>query len=292
MKLYKKYNLNDDVGFLNVELTTDNAKWIDPMMMHMDKSQMGMECCEIVQDFFSKLLEIAISKNDNLGYKYTQHFSEMNETRIGYSQNKPNGLSGGENLGREIYTLIRKSNAIRTGMIGDIFDASVMIENLGPDKISDFITSLIFEKLINYTQNECLKYNIPLKTVTIKNGFWSHDMKKWIHDVKVELPFDEESNMAIVFVPKNFTEGKVIYSYKRFYNKAMLPYLGKVAVENKLDGLIKILKDKTRKPLYKNIRKKYPCTRENVSNFIMEHEDVYNGYKEKQLKYIGYKNYK
>lgn len=292
MRLYKKYNLSDNVDFIDVELSTDNEKWIDPMMMHMDKSQMGIKCCQIVQQYFSGLLEVAIAKDDTAGYKYTKHFVEMNETRLGYSAKKPNGLSGGENLGIEIYDLIKNSKAIYTEKIGDIFDASVMIEGLGVDKISDFITSLIFEELIEFTQRECLKYNIPMQEVFIKNRYWSYDKQAWVHNIVKKLPYDEESNMAIVFVPKKFVERKTIYSYGRFYSKAMIPFLGKVAVENRLYGLIRILKDKTIKPFYKKIRKQHPCTRENVNNFIAKHYDVYSNYKRKQLEYIGYSNYK
>lgn len=292
MRLYKKYNLSDNVEFIDVELSTDNEKWIDPMMMHMDKSQMGIKCCQIVQQYFSGLLELAIAKDDTAGYKYIKHFVEINETRLGYSAKKPNGLSGGENLGKEIYDLIKNSKAIYTEKIGDIFDASVMIEGLGVDKISDFITSLIFEELIEFTQMECLKYNIPMQEVFIKNRYWSYNKQAWVHNIVKKLPYDEESNMAIVFVPKKFVEGKTIYSYGRFYSKAMIPFLGKVAVENRLYGLIRILKDKTIKPFYKKIRKQHPCTRENVNNFIAKHYDVYSNYKRKQLEYTGYSNYK
>lgn len=292
MRLYKKYNLSDNVDFIDVELSTDNEKWIDPMMMHMDKSQMGIKCCQIVQQYFSGLLELAIAKDDTAGYKYIRHFVEINETRLGYSAKKPNGLSGGENLGKEIYDLIKNSKAIYTEKIGDIFDASVMIEGLGVDKISDFITSLIFEELIEFTQMECLKYNIPMQEVFIKNRYWSYNKQAWVHNIVKKLPYDEESNMAIVFVPKKFVEGKTIYSYGRFYSKAMIPFFGKVAVENRLYGLIRILKDKTIKPFYKKIRKQHPCTRENVNNFIAKHYDVYSNYKRKQLEYTGYSNYK
>lgn len=292
MRLYDKYKLNENVDFIDVELTTDNKIWIDPMMMYMDKSPLGLKCCTIVQDYFSTLLEFAINKDDANGRLYTKNFVEMNETRLGYSFDKPRGNSGGESLGLEIYSLIRESKAIDTEFIGDIFDAGVMIQKLGIDKVSDFITSLIFEDLIIFTQDECKKYNIPMKNVTIKNYYWSAVEQRWIHNICVQLPFDEESNMAIVFVPKKFVEKKQVYSYGRFYNKAMLPYYGNEAVENRLYGLIRILKDKTIKPLYREIRKKNPCTRENVYQFIMNHRDIYDEYKRRQMSVINYKNYK
>lgn len=292
MKLYDKYNIKDNVDFIDVELTTDNEKWIDPMMMYMDKSQMGIKCCQIVQQYFSTLLNFAIDKDETNGNLYTKYFTEMNETRLGYSINKPKGLSGGEKLGKQIFDLITNSNAINTELIGDIFDASVMIEKLGIDKISDFITSLIFEELISFTQSQCLKYNIPMQKVDFKNKFWSYTEQKWLSPKNVELPYDDDSKMAIVFVPKIFVEHKLVYSYNRFYGKAMIPYLGKEAVTNRIEGLIRILKDNTIKPLYKKIKEQNPCTRKNVNVFISNHNDVYNEYKRKQMSYINYQNYR
>lgn len=291
MKLYEKYSLPNNAEFVDIELETDNEKWIDPMMMHMDKSAMGIKCCQIVQEYFSTLLNFAIDGDRQKGYLYTKYFSEMNETRLGYSKNKPKGLSGGENLGKCIFDLIENSKAIDTELIGDIFDAGVMIEKFGIDKMSDFITSLIFEELIKFTQKQCLKYNIPTKIVKIKNKYWSYKNHQWKNG-NTQLPYDQKSNMAIIFVPKKFVEKKLVYSHERFYNKAMIPYLGKEAVTNRVEGLIRILKDKTIKPLYKEIRKQNPCTKNSVNNFINNHQDVYETYKRKQMSYINYKNYK
>lgn len=292
MKLFTKYNIPDNAGFVNVELAKDNTVWIDPMMMHMDKSEMGKRCCLIVQQYFSHLLKLAINNDYKMGYLYTKNFSEINETRLGYSRNKPNGLSGGEHLGNKIFDLIKDSNAIKTGMIGDIFDAEVMIEKLGVDKLSDFISNLILEELVLYTQEECMKYNIPLQDVLLKRKYWSYSNHKWVSNQILKLPFDFESNMAIIFIPKSFCENKSIYSYQKFYNKGMIPFLGKEAVSNRIRGLIRILKDKSIKPYYKMIKKQNPCNRDNVSKFISNHTDVYKEYKDKQLKYSNYQNYK
>lgn len=292
MKLFKKYNLPADADFVNIELTTDNKIWIDPIMMYMDKSDMSIKCCTIVQQYFKKLLEFAVNKDYKNGYLYTNDFREINETRLGYSVSRPNGLSGGEHLGNEMFNLIKNSEAVETGLIGDIFDAGVMIEKLGIDKMSDFITSLIFEELVLYTQNQCLKYNIPTINVKLNRKYWSYIDQKWIDSQNIDLPFDDESNMAIVFVPKKFCENKLVYSYKRFYSKSMIPFLGQEAVNNHMIGLIRILKDNTIKPLYKEIRKQNPCTRERVNQFINTHNDVYKEYKKSQLTYINYKNYK
>lgn len=292
MKLYEKYNLPVDVDFINVELTTDNEYWIDPMMMYMDKSLMGKKCCEIVQQYFSVLLELAMCNDTINGYLYTKDFIEMNETRLGYSKNEPKGSSGGEALGKEIFDLIINSKAVKTELIGDIFDASVMIGKLGIDKMSDFITSLIFEELIDYTQSECRRYNITMKKININKMYWSYQKQDWVKGNDINLPYDEESKMAIVFIPKKFTESKLVYSYSRFYGKGMIPYLGRSAVDNRLEGLIRILKDGTIKPFYKNIRKQYPCTRKNVNDFINNHNEVYDEYKRKQMTYVNYKTYK
>ena len=68
MKLFTKYNIPDNAGFVNVELAKDNTVWIDPMMMHMDKSEMGKRCCLIVQQYFSHLLKLAINNDYKIDF--------------------------------------------------------------------------------------------------------------------------------------------------------------------------------------------------------------------------------
>jgi hypothetical protein len=292
MRLYDKYHLTGEIDFLNVVLDTDNRVWIDPMMMHMDKSEMGQTCCAIVRDYFATLLDYAILGDNTNGLAYAEHFTEFNETRLGYSADCPRGVSGGATLGREIFYLIRGSKATKTELIGDIFDGCVMIEKLGVDKMSDFITSLILEELISYTQEQCELHGIPMIETKLKSKYWSHTENKWVNSGKILLPYDEELQLAIVFVPIKFVEDGLVYSYDRFYNKGMIPYLGRQAVANRIDGLIRILKDKTIKPLYKAIRERNACTRANVNAFIVEHPEVYDEYKRKQLAYVNYETYK
>lgn len=291
LKLYQKFNLNNNVDFLDVELITDNKLWIDPMMIYMDKSEMGINCCRMIQEYFKSLLDFAIKNDDFNGKKYTNNFREINETRLGYSANEPNGLSGGKNLGYQIYEIIKKSNAVKTNLISDIFDASVMIEGLGIDKLSDFITNIILEQLIAYTQKECKKYNIPMQNVSLKYKMWSSSDNIWKNINSLQLPFDEESNLAIIFIPKKYVEKKLVFSHVSFYNKGMIPYLGEEAVKNRIYGLIRILKYKTI-PHKGKIKKAYPCTRGNVNKFINDHPNVYYDFKTKYQKYKNYNNYK
>ncbi len=291
MRLYKKYNITEETDFVNVEINGDNKIWIDPMMIHMDSSELGIRCCEIIKEYFDKLLYCATTRDDNTAYCLYKHFVEMNETRTGYSKEKPKGLSGGKGLGKTIYDIIKNSEALNTLAVRDIFDSSVMIKGLGIDKLSDFISSLIFEELIIYTQLKCEEYEIPMLPIEIKHKYWSQSRNKWINGT-VELPFDEESNLAIVFLPKRFVEKNLVYSHNRFYKDAMLPYLYDDAVRNRLEGLIRILKDESIKPNKTAIRKKYPCKRNVINHFIEEHSSVYLDYRERKMKYLSYNNYK
>ena len=66
----------------------------------------------------------------------------------------------------------------------------------------------------------------------------------------------------------------------------MMPYYEKIALNNPSMGLVKILK-RGIVPAKTKIRKKYPCKKDDVLDFIIENPDVYLSYKEKQIKYIS-----
>lgn len=162
-----------------------------------------------------------------------------------------------------------------------------MLENVGYDKISDMTICIILEELILYTQEICSKYNIPMSEHKLNRPIWSSSLNKWINIENVLLP--THNNTPIILIPLYYAKPNLIYTYNRFYNHQMLPHYEKIALANPSEGLIRILK-RGIVPSRTKIRNRYPCIKPNVINFIQEHPDEYQAYKEKQLLYVTYNN--
>ena len=287
MTFNEKYHVSDS-KYINIELDTDNELFLDPYLIYLGKDEMSNRCSNRIVNYFSQLLKSAEHNNDNLGEYLVKYLQENNEVRLGYSQSKPCGKGFGKNKGLELYNNIKNSKAIKSGLVKDIFDASIMVENVGYDKISDMTICIILEELINFTQSICLEHNIQMQQVKLNRPVWSDEKNKWIQIDKVNLPC--HNGTPIILIPSNYAKSKLIYTYIRFYNMQMMPYYEKYARNNPSAGLVRILKRGTI-PAKGKIRKAFPCVKPNVLDFIHKNPSEYLSYKERELKHGNYDNF-
>lgn len=287
MKFNEKYLVKDNNEYINIDLETDNELFVDPYLIYLGEDEMSKRCSNRIVNYFTQLLEAAENKDDNTGHYLVKYLQENNEVRLGYSKFNPCGKGLGKNKGLELFDNIKNSKAMKSGLVKDIFDASVMLENVGYDKISDLTICIILEELIAYTQEICLKYSIPMFEQKLYRPIWSDSKNKWIEKENVLLPL--HNNIPIILIPNSYAKSTLTYTYNRFYNHQMMQHYEKIALKNPSDGLVRILK-RGIVPAKTKIRKKYPCIKPNVVDFINEYPTEYFSYKDKQLKYINYNN--
>ncbi len=286
MTFNEKFKVEDD-RYINIELDTDNELFVDPYLIYLGEDEFSIRCSNKVVNFFSQLLIAAEINDDDFGEYLVKHLQENNEVRFGYSKNKPCGKGLGINKGIELYNNIKNSKAMKSGLVKDIFDASIMLDNVGYDKISDLTICIILEELIEFTQMICSEHNIKMVPVELNRPVWSDKENKWIDVHRIMLPV--HNNCPIILIPTNYANQELKYSYSRFYSKQMMPYYERYAINNPSEGLIRILK-RGIVPAKTKIREKYPCKKPTVVDFINANPNEYLSYKDKQLKYINYNN--
>lgn len=283
MTICQKYGIKEDTDFCDINLKQDNRLFVDPYMIAIDKSDLATKCHNDVVVYFSQLLSYARSNNKEEGYKLVEHLKENNEFRLGYSKDKSRGNGFGEERGRQLFDEIQSSSTTKAGILEDIFDTSVMIKGVGADLISDLTLNIICKNLINYTQEQCKKYSIPMELIKLKRPVWSPEANEWARNYQTMLPVDD--GKPIIMVPKDFARNDLVYNHTRFYNKGMMVYYENMVMSNHVTSLMRALKQGY-KPHKGKIRKAYPCLKDSVIEFIERQPDIYKAYKEKQLKYI------
>lgn len=287
MTFKEHFKINDEVNFKDIELGTDNMLFVDPYLIYISDDVLSVQCSNKIVDYFTKLLKYAKLGDKGNGYKLVKYLQENNEIRLGYSKGTPIGRGLGSNKGKELFDILCKSEAVKTGLVSDIFDASIMIEKVGYDKISDLTINIILYELIKYTQEQCKLYNVYTETVKLKRPVWCTEEEKWTMMESIQLPvFD---NRPIILVPKNFVRPHLVYTYSRFYNIEMLPHYEREVMKDSSCGLVKILK-RGIVPFRTKIRKEYPCLKNNVISYIAEHPTDYEKYKYNQLNYVKEEN--
>ena len=161
-----------------------------------------------------------------------------------------------------------------------ILSKKIGVYNIGEDKVSDLITTIIFQDLIKYTQKQCDLWKIPTENVNLDKMCWNSELEIW-EKVSKKLPI--HLNKPIVFVPKSFVGKKYIFSYEKLYRELIIPKYKEIELKKNNSKLVIKYKNGRAHVLGNELRKEYPCTKYVVLDFIKKYDNLYRQYKEKIL---------
>lgn len=177
------------IDFANINLSKDNKLFLDPLKIKNGNTEFHKSCFQKIDCFIQNLLTMVRNKEYSKLIEMIENLYERNETRLGYSLESTFGKSFGENGGRDLVKLLAKDEMINNGEVEDIFDCLIMVPNIGEDKVSDLITTIIFQDLINYTQKQCELWKIEMQKVKLEKLCWDSENQKWIK-IQTVLPID------------------------------------------------------------------------------------------------------
>lgn len=195
-------------------------------IIHMISSDEGYEykdrIINKVRTYFEEVLK-AVKTSDVEGLKnLSKYIHEARYTNLGYS------VSGtGKGFGKDKFNFlvesISNSEAFHSGVIGDILDVELYVDNIGVDIISDLITNLIQDVLSDYTDSKLQSINMSHNIGHINLHYWNEDLKIW----------DEKSMATVLYSEPPF--------YKP-YNYLLVP-MKLTADENQKERILKQIFD-------------------------------------------------
>jgi hypothetical protein len=192
------YNQHN-VDFLDVYLGIDNLLFIDYNKILLGTTPLYRSMKGDIDVFMKALFQNLISKNDTDLSKLLRVLHETNATHLGMSKNGPKGNSVGDELKNEMFKnlkFLRKAFLKGNLEIDSIYFG---IENIGPDRISDIVTSIIKSRLINFTKKQCVKHGITMHSFPMKKIFNSRNVS-W-ETKYIELPIYD--GKPVIFIPKD-----------------------------------------------------------------------------------------
>ncbi|MFN0292832.1 hypothetical protein [Pedobacter helvus] len=203
-----------DVDFLDVKLEEDNLIFVDYNKILKFKTPLNRDMKASLDAFLNGFFQSAFFKRKTESRLLLKGLHECNATRLGYSSNKPHGNSVGSVLQQLI---LENTEFVVDSLKSGQFSYNTLyfgVDQVGPDRISDILVSIIKPQLILYTQEQCVKHNIPTTMVKVKSIF---NPNKLIWETgKYELPVHD--GLPIIFIPKSITstDGGLISSYNKF----------------------------------------------------------------------------
>lgn len=242
MRVSEYYSLGVEqpsLDFVDVRLDTDIPLFVDPTALYLLDTEWGVRCRALIHDYFSLVLEYISSNQHSKAKRLLAMLSEPNETHLGLSSGRSRGHGMGSGLADKMWQALVTSDAVRTGLITDLEDTALMIDGIASDVISDIVTNIIREPLLEYTKDMCEQYGIPLEN-RLSRKIWNIDKKEW---EQKEMPQPtvviEHRLQRLMLVPKAIVRKTITYDAGQYYNKYLLEQLQE---EDMANGLVRIMK--------------------------------------------------
>lgn len=278
MRISEYYNLGLEqpfLDFVDVQAETDTPLFIDPTALHLLDTEWGARARSLIQDYFSLILSLIKTGQHAEARKLLSALNEPNETRLGYSSDKPRGHGMGKQLAQKMWSELKDSSAVASGIIQDLEDTALMIDGVASDVISDIVTNIIRESLLEYTVAMCKEYGIPTQRVSSK-PIWNTVENKW------ETRFVEQpvvNGERLLLVPKALVRQTITYQADNYYN---LYLLAKIQEEHVSQGLVRLLKSgEERPPTKKSLKEKYGnAGKQQNRTYTIGREEVLQQYRE------------
>ena len=254
----------------------DNLLFIDPYRINEQDGELAKKAKTKIIKFFDIFFR-CIEESDRAKVVYIgKHLHEINATKLGYTKIEtiPNGKGFSQKDLVQIYDAAKEVE----DSIDDMPDVFVLAENVGPDKVSDITTNIIYEELLQFSLYIIRKYGLDLKLERKFKYIFDVFEEKWI---KKEFDIPVIDNEEILFLPEKIVESYEIFSYETVYKKLVYPFY---KTNTAIHHLIRFLKNNEERPDCKKIKEKYPLKRDTVREFKENFPQDYKRYKDQMQK--------
>lgn len=278
MRFSEVFGLTKDqaeLDFVDIELDADMPLFIDPFALSIAGDEWSDRCAQHVLSFFQAAIDAIHAGNESRARHVLSNLSEPNETRLGLSRGAPSGRGVSGKQALDLYEALQDSEAARTGVLSEIAECDLFIPGISHDKISDITTNVIRAPLIAYTQDQCDLLGVATRPGVAAGRVWDLDLQDW-KSTYARLPVWE--GRRVLLVPKASVRYRMCLDSQEYYNHFILNYLQTEHL-NASTGLVKVLQNGRRIVTKKDLKERYPFSKEFLYQFTRHHPDVLEQYK-------------
>lgn len=263
------------LDFVDVHVDGDTPIFVDPNALRGLDTVWGAECRSLIQHFFEHILQLIQADQDDDAITLLTSLRERNEFHLGFSAAESRGRGLGAGHAGDVWKALTKSKAAQSGLLQDIEDTCLLIDGIGPDRVSDAVCNIIRGPLIRYTQDMCRYYGIQMEAQVASGPIWNPQALDWEQEL-IELPI--ANHASLLLVPKVTTRMNFSYSNDEYYRHYLLPRLQREELAGNT-GLVEILKDGRRRVTKRRLMEKYGAGKLVCVDLTIPRPDVLDQYR-------------
>ena len=214
------------VDYFNIPITL----YLDPFLLWKSPSQQDNALHLFLINSFNHLGYMCSKGKTAEAIDTLVNISECSEVGLGTGKTK-RGLKISQKTASEILALFNTIPTISTSGFSHFEEIQLYVNNISKDRISDIACNFLKSFMIDFTQDECKKYNIPMRMfsgIAVYSNR-THCLEK----EEIYLPFNPEDGYPIILVPKRWLRYTPWINYEEYFDK------GYVKVEEE-DNLPKV----------------------------------------------------
>lgn len=279
MRISEHFRLNKsqaELDFVDIDFATDTPLFLDPFFLSKKTDNWSSQATLTLRSFFQRVIDLIRAGDENEAKELFDHLHEPNTTCLGLSIGNPQGKGVGAGDTNKIYDSLLKSRAIQTGLIQDIEDNILFVDNFGKDKLSDMTTNIVAKHLIEYTQNQCRLHNIPLSAGVNSGFFWNSRQVEWESEHTEMLVIN---GRKLLLVPKGIVSFCKAYVPDRYYRQFVLDFLQNENIKMNT-ALVQKRKNGARYVTKKSLEERHPPSKEFLRRFTSNHPEILQDFKD------------
>ncbi len=208
----------EEVDFVIPFIDEDIPFYIDPFLMWKSPSQQDNSLHLSLINSFNHLGSKFLKGDDSI-IDTLVNCSECDEVGLGNSKNRI-GKRIGRKAAEDILNLFKDIPQItKTGFI-HVEEIQFFVDSIAEDRISDMTANFVKSFLIDFTIEQCEKYNIPIQAVEID---CFDNRQNCFKKENTYLPANPVTKLPILFVPKRWLRHSTYLNYENYSKEYYTP---------------------------------------------------------------------
>ncbi|MGV8948383.1 MAG: hypothetical protein ACOH2E_03320 [Candidatus Paracaedibacter sp.] len=268
------------LDFVDIYPEKDMPLFLDPYAISFKEDLWSQKCHLHITNFFETALNHIRNGNIYEARAILNGLSEPNETCLGISRGSPKGKGVSGKQALDLYNSLIHSQAAKTGLLSELADCDLFIPGIGRDKISDITTNILIKPLIEYTLEQCTLHGILLEGNHPIDRYWDINERSWL---SCYSPLPTVNKKKIILVPKFAVRRTLTLNPQEYYTHHVLNFIREEELVNN-SSLVRTLRKGTRVVYKKDIKDKFPFSKNFIAGFSEANPDVLKKYKELHTK--------
>jgi hypothetical protein len=225
--------LQEQVDFAIPFLEDDIPLAVDPFLLWRSPSQQDRALHLTIANSFNRLAHSFLRTGDASIINTIRELSDCYEVGLGFSKNR-HGTRIDDGTVSSIIDLYRSIPQIGERGIVHLGVLRLLVNNIGPDRISDFTCSILKSFLIDFTIEQCGRFQIPTEAVAV--SLFDSD-KLLFRSETVSLPVNPSNNEPLLLVPKRWLRRTQWIDFDDYYEKHFTPNVQGIESQDRLSIL-------------------------------------------------------